>query len=289
LRSVDRSPLKPLAPADFEKDRDENHHVDWITAATNLRSLNYVIKPSTRATCRSTAGRIIPAVATTTACITGFVQLEIFKHVMGKPLKSHRSATIDLAVNSYVLEELPDPIRIQNKKKPVSASSAAAMEEDEVEMVYPPAGFTAWDKVVIDQGDMSLGEFCEAFPKLCHGVKVSSLFIAGLSDADIKAGKGQALFQSFNPFASQHQMAKMMLARPGQSPENIARFKTIVDSYDAFALKNDPKKKLSEHYVATYGPLPKGRNYLLLDGTFKDDEGRQAKIPTVKYIFSHDK
>jgi ubiquitin-activating enzyme E1 len=33
-----------MVPAEFEKDDDTNHHMDFITAASNLRALNYGIK-----------------------------------------------------------------------------------------------------------------------------------------------------------------------------------------------------------------------------------------------------
>ena len=33
---------------DFEKDDDANFHIDFLTAATNLRAINYNIKQSSR-------------------------------------------------------------------------------------------------------------------------------------------------------------------------------------------------------------------------------------------------
>lgn len=35
-------------PETFEKDRDENGHMDFITAASNLRAINYGIAPADR-------------------------------------------------------------------------------------------------------------------------------------------------------------------------------------------------------------------------------------------------
>lgn len=37
-----------LNPEPFEKDDDANHHIDFITAASNLRARNYNIKEASR-------------------------------------------------------------------------------------------------------------------------------------------------------------------------------------------------------------------------------------------------
>ena len=93
LRGVDESILVAARPHDFEKDDDDNFHVDYLTAATNLRSWNYNIKLSERHAVKVTAGRIIPALATTTAMVCGLVDVEFCKLVMGlQNLGNDRSA-----------------------------------------------------------------------------------------------------------------------------------------------------------------------------------------------------
>jgi len=165
LKGLDRSHFKALNPMDFEKDDDTNHHIDLIQCATNMRAFNYHIKPATAAHCRMVAGRIIPAIATTTACITGFIQIEVLKHVLESPLENYRAATLNLAMNVFCLENLPDPV----KKK-------TGMDmETYMQVVAIPEGFTTWDWVTIDKPGLTMGEFMEEFSKVHHGAVIDML------------------------------------------------------------------------------------------------------------------
>ena len=62
-----------MRPLIFEKDDDSNGHVDFVTAASALRAQMYAIKPADRFTTKRIAGKIIPAIATTTAAVAGLV------------------------------------------------------------------------------------------------------------------------------------------------------------------------------------------------------------------------
>jgi ubiquitin-activating enzyme E1 len=67
--------------AEFEKDDDTNFHIDFIHAVSCLRARNYKIHECDHGKTKMIAGKIIPAIATTTAMITGVVSVEMYKFV----------------------------------------------------------------------------------------------------------------------------------------------------------------------------------------------------------------
>lgn len=103
-----------LAAAEFEKDDDANHHIDFIAAAANLRARNYKINEATRHAVKMTAGKIIPAMATTTCAVTGLVCLEFYKLVAGKPVGETRNSFCNLAVNVFSMSEPGEPKRVKS-------------------------------------------------------------------------------------------------------------------------------------------------------------------------------
>ena len=75
-----------------------NYHIAYITAASNMRARCYSIEEETFLQTKLTAGKIIPAIATTTTTVSAAVIIELIKIVQKRPLNSFKTLYLDLAL-----------------------------------------------------------------------------------------------------------------------------------------------------------------------------------------------
>jgi ubiquitin-activating enzyme E1 len=102
---------KKMISQDFEKDDPTNWHVSWVNAASNLRAINYDIPTVTELETKGIAGRIIPAIATTTSVVSGLIIIEMIKYMLTKKkiienkIENYRSTFVNLADTTLVYSE----------------------------------------------------------------------------------------------------------------------------------------------------------------------------------------
>lgn len=138
-----------LQPIEFDKDIDD--HMLFVTACSNLRASNYSIPTEDTHRSRAIAGNIIPAIATTTALVTGLICFELYK-IVGTPRKeltieAYKNAFCNLAIPFMTLSEPTPP-----------AKTKCMLKGEEW-------NWSAWDSVDVNIGDVSMGEFMEYFEK----------------------------------------------------------------------------------------------------------------------------
>jgi hypothetical protein len=144
-----------LTTEKFEKDDDSNHHIGFITATANLRARNYTIDEVDRLRVKRIAGKIIPAIATTTSVVSGLVALELAKVATQRSdIASYRNAFLNLAIPVFALSEPATAPRI-----PITKNSS----------------YTLWDKWEVKGGDLTLQEYMNWFEKK-WGLKVTGVF-----------------------------------------------------------------------------------------------------------------
>jgi ubiquitin-activating enzyme E1 len=308
LYAVDVSTLQPAQPHDFEKDDDLNFHVDFLTVSTNLRSYNYDIKSSQRHTVKVTAGRIIPALATTTAMVCGLVDIEFCKLVLGfESLGRDKflNSNINLAAGSGNFTTFsPDP--------PVAIATGLEAPK--------PETFTSWDRINVSCGthEMSVKQLVEYIER-SFGVTVDRIFQFGSSedkalynaidkkklewdisiDSDGKPHVSDGVFSQW----PQIRMAATMLGRlpptSGQRKmfvmqvENVK--KALYQTKESF--QNTFDGPVSDAYCKAYRPEEEGEQQEYFDTVFESRDyvslgvhchtstEEEIHLPCIKFVF----
>lgn len=134
---------KEFLPIELEKDDDNNWHISFIKATSNLRSINYGIPISSFDDVKGIAGKIVPAVATSTALVAGLVVNEVIKFCQGfSKIEDYKSWFGNLALNILMPSD------------PIAAPLLKFGSEE----------FNIWKKFELTE-NITLSEFIEVYEK----------------------------------------------------------------------------------------------------------------------------
>jgi ubiquitin-activating enzyme E1 len=144
-----------LSPVDFEKDDDA--HMRVVAACANLRARNYGIVPEADLhTARGIAGKITPAISTSTAFAAGAICLEMYKILMPRcgyvpettatardsTFATSKYAGVDVASLSNTFSNLAVPLFATMQPEPPKAKRSVRSGR--------PYSFTPWDRIDVD-------------------------------------------------------------------------------------------------------------------------------------------
>ena len=139
-----------IFPESFEKENENNSHINLIYSMSLLRARNYNIEEKTKEKIKSIITNIIPAIISSTAAIAGFISLQIYNIVQSNNINSYRSLSFELATNWYVIS-LTDNV---NYSKDIEATSTSLAIKN------IPYKFTVWDYIPIN-ASLKVKEFIQ--------------------------------------------------------------------------------------------------------------------------------
>ena len=153
LPSPEKMDSLQITATHFEKDDDTNHHIDYITCASNMRALNYDIDTADSLETKFIAGKIIPAIATTTSIVSALQLVEMLKYIFGKDKIEDYSRT-SFNLNVPMMFGQFDPTECKKR-------------------VFNGKEYTSWDYIDIHR-NMFLKDFVDHVSKI-FGIEIDTV------------------------------------------------------------------------------------------------------------------
>ena len=150
-----------LVPEIFEKDNDDNYHVNFILSLSNLRAENYKIKKCNFLKAKEISGKIIPAIAATTASITGIASLQIYTLLQTDNIKYMKSSAINLGLSDYDIFSPEETRYITDKNKTDNSKAIKVI----------PENYSVWDYIEIKGPNITIKEIMKLF-KLKYNIEI---------------------------------------------------------------------------------------------------------------------
>lgn len=244
-----------LYVAEFEKDEDSNGHVSFVTASSNLRAIAYSIPPVDAMETRRVAGKIVPAMITTTALVSALSCVELIKLVQRSDLQHHRNAFVNLALPFFAFTS------------PLPADKIIGLNG---------STHTIWDRIVVKERKKAYE----------NGGITLRRFIRDLRKKTDSIGSPQISSISYGPYLLYanflHDDDNQMLDTP--------LLQLVIDAVGSDDIEEDENNS-TETVITPPVQLNKSdifsrRVFLDFTVTVEDEEsGEEAELPTVRLIW----
>ena len=205
---------------EFDIDNRANGHIDFIYAFTNLRAENYNIEKCELTKVKMIAGKIIPAIASTTAAIVGIVSLQLYVLSQTQNIQFLRNCYFDLGRNVICFEN------IRKNKKIETGNDKIDNNKKKFKLV--PESYTIWDYININES-MTFTQFIE-YIKTQFNVYVTSitsnginLYLKDLSSNDILDKKIEDFYNEISSIKLPENKKYLMLEIDGDINEFSAK------------------------------------------------------------------
>ena len=132
--------IKAIKSIEFNKEND--FQIVIIHSFANLRAENFDIEKSTYIETKLILGNIIPSIPTSTACVGGFVSIQILNLIQTHDLSILRNTLFNLGI-SLIKQIKAEKVRHHNdnENEPIINESVRNI----------PNGWTIWDKIEINE------------------------------------------------------------------------------------------------------------------------------------------
>ena len=209
---------------EFDKDDDKKGHIEFLYAFTNLRAENYNIEKCDFSKVKMISGKIVPAIASTTAAIVGIVALQLYIFKATEDIKYLRNCYFDLARNVICFENprMSKYIKDGNDK----------LEKNQKKFKLIPDKFSIWDYLTINES-FSIKNFIDYIKKK-YDVEVTSIFsnkinlyLKGNSKSDILDKKMEEIYNSLSKIKLYENKKYLMLEISGTAGDFIAKMPSI--------------------------------------------------------------
>lgn len=209
---------------EFDKDDELKGHVDFLYAFTNLRAENYDIEKCDISKVKIIAGKIVPAIASTTAAIVGIVSLQLYVLKITEDIEYLRNSYINFGGNIINFEYL-------RKSKFVKDGNDKLINGEKKYKLIPKE-YTIWDYLTIHES-LSVQKFIDYIKKE-YRVEVTSIlsnqlaiYIKGHSKTEILDKKIEDIYNTISKIKLYENKKFLMLEISGEFEEYNAKMPLI--------------------------------------------------------------